>query len=144
MIVRRTGQRKPKMTCWLGSSTADFIAQSRRAVDDLLFPSVVVNVVVTVSSLQVLLRRKRHLELRGPTHLSHSSRPGAISVKGFPNTLIQVNHWCESHRSQREQKPNTMGGGGGVSLKHWLLFTKIQKRSLTHRFNHDIREEHLL
>ncbi|XP_070709328.1 uncharacterized protein [Pempheris klunzingeri] len=38
----------------------------------------------------VLFRRKRQLERRGPTHLSHSSLPGAVSVKGFPNTLIQA------------------------------------------------------
>lgn len=38
----------------------------------------------------VLFRRKRHLERRGPTHLSHSSLPGAVAVKGFPNTLIQA------------------------------------------------------
>ncbi|XP_056219758.1 uncharacterized protein si:dkey-12l12.1 [Seriola aureovittata] len=37
-----------------------------------------------------LFRRKRQLERRGPTHLSHSSLPGAVSVKGFPNTLIQA------------------------------------------------------
>ncbi|XP_071341484.1 uncharacterized protein [Trachinotus anak] len=38
----------------------------------------------------VLFRRKRQLERRGPTHLSHSSLPGAVSVKGFPNALIQA------------------------------------------------------
>ncbi|XP_069368165.1 uncharacterized protein [Paralichthys olivaceus] len=38
----------------------------------------------------VLFRRKRQLERRGPTHLSHSSQPGAVSAKGFPNTLIQA------------------------------------------------------
>ncbi|CAN9506176.1 unnamed protein product [Ophioblennius macclurei] len=43
----------------------------------------------------VLFRRKRQLERRGPTHLSHFSLPGAVTVKGFPNTLIQ------SDRSRR-------------------------------------------
>nr|CBN81877.1 Uncharacterized protein DLA_XVIII01350 [Dicentrarchus labrax] len=38
----------------------------------------------------VSFRRKRQLEHRGHTHLSHSSLPGAVSVKGFPNTLIQA------------------------------------------------------
>ncbi|CAL1596844.1 unnamed protein product [Knipowitschia caucasica] len=37
-----------------------------------------------------LLRAKRQLERRGPTHLSQSSLPGAVSVKGFPNSLIQA------------------------------------------------------
>ncbi|MED6276103.1 hypothetical protein CHARACLAT_000021 [Characodon lateralis] len=37
-----------------------------------------------------LFRRKRQLERTGPTHLSHPSLPGAVSVKGFPNTLIQA------------------------------------------------------
>ncbi|XP_072307447.1 uncharacterized protein [Eucyclogobius newberryi] len=37
-----------------------------------------------------LFRAKRQLERRGPTHLSQSSLPGAVSVKGFPNTLIQA------------------------------------------------------
>ncbi|KAM4606099.1 uncharacterized protein ACJ7VT_016368 [Polymixia lowei] len=36
------------------------------------------------------LRRKRQLERTGPTHLSHAGLPGAVSVKGFPNTLIQA------------------------------------------------------
>ncbi|XP_059183149.1 uncharacterized protein si:dkey-12l12.1 [Centropristis striata] len=38
----------------------------------------------------VLFRRKRQLERRGPTHQSLSSLPGSVSVKGFPNTLIQA------------------------------------------------------
>ncbi|XP_033182738.1 uncharacterized protein si:dkey-12l12.1 [Anabas testudineus] len=46
-----------------------------------------------------LFRRKRQLERRGPTHLSHSSIPGAVSVKGFPNTLIQAD------RSRRHLTP---------------------------------------
>ncbi|XP_063340318.1 uncharacterized protein si:dkey-12l12.1 [Pelmatolapia mariae] len=37
-----------------------------------------------------LFRRKRQLERRDHTHLSHSSLPGAVSVKGFPKTLIQA------------------------------------------------------
>lgn len=72
----------------------------------------VAGVVVTLSSLQALLRRKRQSEQGGPTHLSHSSLPGAISVKGSPKTLIQVNQFCESQGSQREKKPIAGGGGG--------------------------------
>lgn len=59
---------------------------------ELLFRCGLWVVVVTVSFSQVLSRRKRQLEQRGHTHLSHSSLPGAVSVRGFPNTLIQVNH----------------------------------------------------
>uniref|UniRef100_A0A1A8HDV4 Uncharacterized protein n=1 Tax=Nothobranchius korthausae TaxID=1143690 RepID=A0A1A8HDV4_9TELE len=46
-----------------------------------------------------LVRRKRQLERRGPTHLSHSSLPGAVSVKGSPNILIQAD------RSRRHLTP---------------------------------------
>lgn len=49
---------------------------------------------LTVVILQVFFRRKRQLERRGPTHLSHSGLPGAVSVRGFPNTLIQVRKLC--------------------------------------------------
>ncbi|XP_034718056.1 uncharacterized protein si:dkey-12l12.1 [Etheostoma cragini] len=44
----------------------------------------------------ILFRRKRQLEQRGPTHLSHSGLPGAVSIKGFPNTLIQAD-WARRH-----------------------------------------------
>ncbi|KAM6977641.1 uncharacterized protein FYW47_002418 [Aplochiton taeniatus] len=37
---------------------------------------------------QGLGRQRRQLERRGPTHLSRSSLPGSVSVKGFPNSLI--------------------------------------------------------
>nr|XP_040023809.1 uncharacterized protein si:dkey-12l12.1 [Gasterosteus aculeatus aculeatus] len=47
----------------------------------------------------VLSRRKRQSERRGPAHLSLSSLPGAVSVKGFPNTLSQVD------RSRRHLAP---------------------------------------
>ncbi|XP_056155742.1 uncharacterized protein si:dkey-12l12.1 isoform X2 [Lampris incognitus] len=36
------------------------------------------------------MRRKRELDPSGHPHLSSSSLPGAVSVKGFPNTLIQA------------------------------------------------------
>ncbi|TDG97210.1 hypothetical protein EPR50_G00223570 [Perca flavescens] len=47
----------------------------------------------------VMFRRKRQLEQRGPTHLSHSGLPGSVSIKGFPNTLIQAD------RSRRHLTP---------------------------------------
>ncbi|XP_038130390.1 uncharacterized protein si:dkey-12l12.1 isoform X1 [Cyprinodon tularosa] len=46
-----------------------------------------------------LFRRKRQLERRGPTHVSHPGIPGAVSVKGFPNTLIQADR-SRRHLSQ--------------------------------------------
>lgn len=67
---------------------------TERDVQDLLFQSVAVDAVVTVSSSQALFRRKRQLEHRGPTHPNQTHLPGAVSAKGFPNTLIQVNHTC--------------------------------------------------
>ncbi|XP_038130391.1 uncharacterized protein si:dkey-12l12.1 isoform X2 [Cyprinodon tularosa] len=48
---------------------------------------------------QDLFRRKRQLERRGPTHVSHPGIPGAVSVKGFPNTLIQADR-SRRHLSQ--------------------------------------------
>ncbi|AWP20755.1 Hypothetical protein SMAX5B_002034 [Scophthalmus maximus] len=51
----------------------------------------------------VLFRRRRQLDRRGPTHLSHSSLPGAVSVKGFPNTLIQADR-SRRHLAQASSK----------------------------------------
>lgn len=77
------------------------------------FHPVVVNAVVTrLTFLQISLRRKRQLDHRGATHMSQSHLPGSVSVRGFPNTLIQVNHTYQSHtkhkckHSQSELKPN--------------------------------------
>ncbi|KAM4543638.1 uncharacterized protein V3H82_021528 [Fundulus diaphanus] len=54
-----------------------------------------------------LLRRKRQLERRGPTHLSHPSLPGAVSVKGYPNTLIQADR-SRRHLTQAANKKKKM------------------------------------
>ncbi|XP_062335297.1 uncharacterized protein si:dkey-12l12.1 isoform X1 [Osmerus eperlanus] len=43
-----------------------------------------------LQQLQVLSRQKRQLERSAPTHLGPASLPGAVSVKGFPNMLIQA------------------------------------------------------
>ncbi|KAM9333533.1 uncharacterized protein KZ484_018555 [Pholidichthys leucotaenia] len=51
-----------------------------------------------------LFRRKRQLERRGPTHMSHFSLPGAVSVKGFPNTLIQADR-TRRHVKKIKRKP---------------------------------------
>ncbi|KAF6722846.1 hypothetical protein FQA47_014810 [Oryzias melastigma] len=61
----------------------------------------------------VSLRRKRQLERRGPTHLSHLSLPGAVSVRGFPKTLIQADrsrrHLTQAakKKSKRKTRPGT-------------------------------------
>lgn len=91
---RQTEQnRKNKNTAPVSTSHKTSSALlHRETCRSCCFPSVVVDVVVTVSFLQGMFRRKRQLERRGPTHLSPSNVPGAVSVKGFPNTLIQVNH----------------------------------------------------
>lgn len=62
----------------------------------MLTLSGVVDVLVTVSSLQAAIRRRRQLEHRGPAHPSQARLPGAVTARGFPNTLIQVGHICES------------------------------------------------
>lgn len=61
----------------------------------------------------VLFRRKRQLEQRGPTHLSHSSLPGAVSVKGFPNTLIQADrsrrHLIQVANKKKNKRKSRVG-----------------------------------
>ncbi|XP_034562846.1 uncharacterized protein si:dkey-12l12.1 [Notolabrus celidotus] len=61
----------------------------------------------------VLFRRKRQLERRGPTHLSHSSLPGAVSVKGFPNTLIQADrsrrHLAQTATKKKNKRKSRVG-----------------------------------
>lgn len=83
----------------------------------LLIPSVVVDVVLTVSSLQAPLRRRRQLEHRGPAHPSQARLPGAVTVKGFPNTLIQVHHIYESHRQNVGEVVYGTGAAGGGPAK---------------------------
>ncbi|XP_033988445.1 uncharacterized protein si:dkey-12l12.1 [Trematomus bernacchii] len=55
----------------------------------------------------VLFRRRRQLERRGPTHMSHNSRPGAFTAKGFPNTLIQA----DRSRRHLKKKPRKSRAG---------------------------------
>ncbi|KAK5850214.1 hypothetical protein PBY51_014481 [Eleginops maclovinus] len=74
-------------------------------VQELMPRSVVV--VLTVSPLQVLFRRKRQLERRGPTHMSHNSLPGAVTAKGFPNSLIQA----DRSRRHLKKKPRKSRAG---------------------------------
>nr|XP_046226976.1 uncharacterized protein si:dkey-12l12.1 [Scatophagus argus] len=58
-------------------------------------------------------RRKRQLEQRGPTHLSHSSLPGAVSVRGFPNTLIQADrsrrHLAQIANKKKNKRKSRVG-----------------------------------
>ncbi|XP_070784606.1 uncharacterized protein [Enoplosus armatus] len=60
-----------------------------------------------------VFRRKRQLERRGPTHLSHSSLPGAVSVKGFPNTLIQADrsrrHLAQAAIKKKNKRKSRVG-----------------------------------
>lgn len=55
--------------------------------------------------------------------MSQSHLPGSVSVRGFPNTLIQVNHTYQSHtthkhkHSQSEKKPNK-----GVAVTGFCCF----------------------
>ncbi|KAF3703512.1 hypothetical protein EXN66_Car019200 [Channa argus] len=51
----------------------------------------------------VMFRRKRQLERRGPTHISDSSQPGAVTAKGFPQTLIQADR-SRRHLAQTANK----------------------------------------
>ncbi|KAI3355203.1 hypothetical protein L3Q82_018063 [Scortum barcoo] len=68
----------------------------------------------------VLFRHKRQLEHRGPTHLSHSSQPGAVSVKGFPNTLIQADRSMRHlvQAANKKKKPRKSRVGSFSLLSH--------------------------
>lgn len=61
----------------------------------------------------VLFRRKRHLERRGPAHLSHFGLPGAVSAKGFPNTLIQADrsrrHLIQAANKKKNKRKPRVG-----------------------------------
>ncbi|XP_073344162.1 uncharacterized protein [Pagrus major] len=61
----------------------------------------------------VLFRRKRQLEQRAHTHLSHSSLPGAVSVRGFPNTLIQADrsrrHLIQAANKKKSKRKSRVG-----------------------------------
>ncbi|XP_041823418.1 uncharacterized protein si:dkey-12l12.1 [Melanotaenia boesemani] len=63
----------------------------------------------------VLFRRKRQLEQRVPTHLSHVSLPGAFAVKGFPNTLIQADR-SRRHLAANKKKNKRKLRAGSLSL----------------------------
>ncbi|XP_071770858.1 uncharacterized protein LOC139923874 [Centroberyx gerrardi] len=61
----------------------------------------------------LMVRRKRQLERRGPTHLSHPGLPGAVSVKGFPNTLIQADrarrHLAQAGNKKKNKRKSRVG-----------------------------------
>ncbi|KAM6908738.1 uncharacterized protein PEZ65_016927 [Lycodopsis pacificus] len=61
----------------------------------------------------VLFRLKRQLERRGPTHLSLSSLPGSVSVKGFPNTLTQADrsrrHLVQAASKKKNKRKSRLG-----------------------------------
>ncbi|XP_068604277.1 uncharacterized protein si:dkey-12l12.1 [Brachionichthys hirsutus] len=61
----------------------------------------------------ISFRRKRQLDQRGHTHLSHSSLPGSISVKGFPNTFIPSDrsrrHLVHSANKKKSKRKSRVG-----------------------------------
>ncbi|KAK2859386.1 hypothetical protein Q5P01_004006 [Channa striata] len=65
----------------------------------------------------VMFRRKRQLERRGPTHISHSSQPGAVTAKGFPNALIQADRsWQHLVQAANKKKNRHISRVGSFSL----------------------------
>ncbi|XP_057680323.1 uncharacterized protein si:dkey-12l12.1 isoform X6 [Corythoichthys intestinalis] len=62
---------------------------------------------------QVQLRRKRQLERRGHAHLGHANLPGAFSVKGFPNSLIQSDrsrrHLAQAANKKKNKRKSRVG-----------------------------------
>ncbi|XP_076014357.1 uncharacterized protein LOC143006897 isoform X1 [Genypterus blacodes] len=61
----------------------------------------------------MLLRQRRQLERRGHTHLRHNSLPGSISVRGFPNTLIQADrarrHLAQAGNKKKSKRKSRVG-----------------------------------
>ncbi|XP_039983279.1 uncharacterized protein si:dkey-12l12.1 [Xiphias gladius] len=72
--------------------------------------------VLPLTDGQVLFRHRRQLERRGPTHLNHSSLPGAVSVKGFPNTLIQADRSRRHLVQSANKKKKRISRVGSFSL----------------------------
>ncbi|CAI5673399.1 unnamed protein product [Oreochromis niloticus] len=76
-----------------------------------------------------LFRRKRQLEQRDHTHLSHSSLPGAVSVKGFPKTLIQADRsrrHLVTAASKKKTKRNKLRPGSFSLLSNNKETTPVQ------------------
>ncbi|XP_075907263.1 uncharacterized protein LOC142904821 [Nelusetta ayraudi] len=62
--------------------------------------------VLSLTEGLISLRPKRQLEHRGATHMSQSHLPGTVSVRGFPNTLIQADR-SRRHLAQSASKKKT-------------------------------------
>lgn len=62
--------------------------------------------VLSLTEGLISLRRKRQLEHRGAAHVSQSHLPGSVSVRGFPNTLIQADR-SRRHLAQAAIKKKT-------------------------------------
>ncbi|KAM4718927.1 uncharacterized protein FYW61_016542 [Anableps anableps] len=81
-----------------------------------------------------LFRRKRQLERRGPTHLSHHSIPGAVSVKGFPNTLIQADrsrrHLPDNlnKKKKRKHRPGSFSLLSNDKTANPLQVTRVRRQ----------------
>ncbi|XP_061821566.1 uncharacterized protein [Nerophis lumbriciformis] len=62
---------------------------------------------------QIFLRRKRQSERRGHAHLSHSSLPGVIHVRGFPKALIQADrsrrHLAQAGNKKKSKRKSRVG-----------------------------------
>ncbi|TNM96195.1 uncharacterized protein si:dkey-12l12.1 [Takifugu flavidus] len=65
------------------------------------------------------LRRRRQLEHRGPAHPNQARLPGAVTVRGFPNTLIQADR-TRQHvvltANKKKSKRKSKSRAGSFSL----------------------------
>ncbi|XP_043959854.1 uncharacterized protein si:dkey-12l12.1 [Gambusia affinis] len=83
-----------------------------------------------------LFRRKRQLERRGPTHLSHPNLPGAVSVKGFPNTLIQADRSrrhlpqtaLNKKKNKRKHRPGSFSLLSNDKTANPLQVTRVRRQ----------------
>ncbi|KAM9826959.1 uncharacterized protein ACB057_014552 [Neosynchiropus ocellatus] len=61
----------------------------------------------------VVHRNRRHLERRGPTHLSYPNMPGAVTVRGFPNAINQADrsrrHLVQVANKKKNKRKSRIG-----------------------------------
>ncbi|XP_077481023.1 uncharacterized protein LOC144092113 [Stigmatopora argus] len=94
-----------------GGSLADLRAKAQTAEEQTGDQSL--QQLMPVHEKQVPLRHKRQLERRGHAHLGHTNLPGAISVKGFPNSFIQADrsrrHLAQAANKKKNKRKSRVG-----------------------------------
>ncbi|XP_077592408.1 uncharacterized protein LOC144209779 [Stigmatopora nigra] len=94
-----------------GGSRADLCAKAQTAEEQT--GDRALQELMPAHEKQVPLRHKRQLERRGHAHLGHTNLPGAISVKGFPNSFIQADrsrrHLAQAANKKKNKRKSRVG-----------------------------------